>query len=77
MADGPAGEDLCAVICTRKNGETAMEMFDITKDGCCEAKRPGNVKKKKKWKPDCAIAGLFQSLSALASEKCGWKMVHI
>merc|ERR1719414_579496 len=36
-----------------KNGVTAMEMFDISKDGCCEAKRPGNEKKNKKWKPDC------------------------
>jgi len=51
---GPMGEDLFAEICMRKNGVTAMEMFDITKDGCCEAKRPGNEKKNKKWKPDCA-----------------------
>jgi len=51
---GPMGEDLFAEMCMRKNGVTAMELFDITKDGCCEAKRPGNEKKNKKWKPDCA-----------------------
>jgi len=51
---GPMGEDLFAEICMRKNGVTAMEAFDITKDGACEAKRPGNEKKNKKWKPDCA-----------------------
>jgi len=51
---GPMGEDLFAELCMRKNGVTAMEMFDITKDGMCEAKRPGNEKKNKKWKPDCA-----------------------
>jgi hypothetical protein len=51
---GPMGEDLFAELCMRKNGVTAMEMFDISKDGCCEAKRPGNEKKNKKWKPDCS-----------------------
>ena len=45
---GPMGEDLFAETCMRK------EVFDISKDGCCEAKRPGNEKKNKKWKPDCA-----------------------
>merc|ERR1712151_98998 len=51
---GPMGEDLFAEMCMRKNGVTELEVFDITKDGCCEAKRPGNEKKNKKWKPDCA-----------------------
>merc|ERR1712183_183986 len=51
---GPMGEDLFAEMCMRKNGVSAMEAFDITKDGACEAKRPGNEKKNKKWKPDCS-----------------------
>jgi len=51
---GPMGEDLFAEMCMRKNGVSALEVFDISKDGCCEAKRPGNEKKNKKWKPDCA-----------------------
>merc|ERR1712190_165999 len=51
---GPMGEDLFAEMCMRKNGVTALEAFDITKDGACEAKRPGNEKKNKKWKPDCS-----------------------
>jgi hypothetical protein len=51
---GPMGEDLFAEMCMRKNGVTGTEVFDVTKDGCCAAKRPGNEKKNKKWKPDCA-----------------------
>jgi len=31
-----------------------MEVFDVTKDGCCEAKRPKDMKMNKKWQPDCA-----------------------
>ena len=50
---GPMEEDLFAEMCTRKNGVTAMEAFDITKDGAREAKRPRDEKKNKKWKPDC------------------------
>ena len=38
---GPMGEDLFAEMCMRKNGVTAIEAFDLSKDGCCEAKRPG------------------------------------
>lgn len=53
---GPMGEDLFAEICLRKNGVTEIEAFDITKDGACEAKRPGDQKKNKKWKADCAVA---------------------
>jgi len=51
---GPMGEDLFAEMCLRKNGVEEIDAFDITKDGCCSAKRPGNEKKNKKWKPDCA-----------------------
>merc|ERR1712151_332778 len=50
----PMGEGLFAEMCMRKNGVTGTEVFDISKDGCCEAKRPGDMKKNKKWKPDCA-----------------------
>ena len=28
-----------------------IEVFDIIKDGCCTAERPGK-KKKKKWQPE-------------------------
>merc|ERR1712014_390779 len=48
---GPMGEDLFAEMCMRKNGVTGTEVFDITKDGCCQAKRPGNEKKNKTKKP--------------------------
>ena len=51
---GPMGEDLFGKMCMSKNGVTGIEVFVISKDGCCEAKRPGNEKKNKKWKPDCA-----------------------
>ena len=50
---GPIGEDLFAEMCMRKNGVLGIELFDISKDGCCEAKRPANEKKNKKWLPDC------------------------
>lgn len=53
---GPMGEDLFAEICLRKNGVSEIEAFDITKDGACEAKRPGDQKKNKKWKADCSAA---------------------
>merc|ERR1712099_150942 len=42
---GPMGEDLFAEMCMRKNGVEHIDAFDITKDGCCAAKRPGNEKK--------------------------------
>jgi len=51
---GPMGEDLFAEMCLRKNGVTEIEAFDITTDGACEAKRPGDQKKNKKWKANCA-----------------------
>ena len=47
---GPMEEDLFAEMCTRKNGVTAMEAFDITKDGARKAKRATDEKKNKKWK---------------------------
>lgn len=53
---GPMGEDLFAELCLRKNGVSEIEAFDITKDGACEAKRPGDQKKNKKWKADCSAA---------------------
>ena len=49
----PMGEDLFADIGMRKNGVTGTEVFDITKDGCCQVKRPGNEKENGKLKPDC------------------------
>merc|ERR1712039_1159178 len=51
---GPMGEDLFAEMCLRKNGVAMIDAFDISKDGMCEAKRPANMKKNKKWKPDCS-----------------------
>jgi len=51
---GPMGEDLFAELCLRKNGVSEVEAFDISTDGACEAKRPGNEKKNKKWKADCS-----------------------
>jgi len=51
---GPMGEDLFAEICMRKNGVDHIDAFDITKDGCCAAKRPANEKKNMKWSPDCS-----------------------
>ena len=45
---GPMGKDLFAEMCMRKNEVTTVGAFDISKDGCCEAKRPGNEKKNKK-----------------------------
>ena len=34
---GPMGEDLFAEMCMRKNGVIGMEVFDLSKDGCCVA----------------------------------------
>ena len=48
------GEDQFAEMCLRKNGVEELDAFDITKDGCCAAKRKGLEKKNKKWKPYCA-----------------------
>ena len=54
MCNGPMGEDLFAEMWLRKNGVAMLDAFDITQDGMCAAKKPGNLKKSKKWKPDCA-----------------------
>merc|ERR1712190_531611 len=51
---GPMGEDLFAEMCLRKNGVAMIDAFDISQDGMCAAKRPGNMKHSKKWKPDCS-----------------------
>ena len=32
---------------------TGIEVFDLTKDGCCPAKSPGNKKNSKNWKSNC------------------------
>merc|ERR1712183_818161 len=50
---GPMGEDLFAEICLEKNGVNKVEAFDVTTDGACEAKRPADQKKNKKWHTDC------------------------
>ena len=44
---GPKGEDLFAEMCLRKNGVEEIDASDITKDGCCAAKRKGLEKKNK------------------------------
>merc|ERR1712048_919452 len=51
---GPTGEDLFAQICMEKNGVTKLDTFDINNDGACEAKRPLDQRKNKKWHADCA-----------------------
>ena len=48
------GRDLFAEMCLRKSEVAMLHAFDIRQDGMCAAKRPGNLKKSKKWKPDCA-----------------------
>ena len=48
---GHMGKDLFAELCLRKNGVEEIDAFDITKNGCNVANRPGN---EQKWKPDCA-----------------------
>merc|ERR1712003_390025 len=52
---GPMGEDLFAEICMSKNGVHKVEAFDVTTDGACEAKRPTDQKKDKKWHSDCNV----------------------
>ena len=37
-----------------------IEVFDIIKDGCCTAERPG--KKKKKWQPETFLLLLRKCL---------------
>jgi hypothetical protein len=50
---GPMGEDLFAQRCMDDNGVLHTEAFGIAADGACEADRPQNQKKNKKYKPDC------------------------
>jgi len=52
---GPMGEDLFAEICMSKNGVHYVEAFDVTTDGACEANRPLDQKKNKKWHSDCKV----------------------
>jgi len=52
---GPMGEDLFMEICMEKNGVNKVEAFDITTDGACEAKRPTDQAKNKKWHSDCKV----------------------
>ena len=41
---------MAAEMCMRKNGIIAIELFDVSKDGC-EAEKPNNEKTNKKLKP--------------------------
>jgi len=52
---GPMGEDLFAEICMEKNGVDKVEAFDVTTDGACEANRPLDQLKNKKWHSDCKV----------------------
>ena len=44
---GPIGEDLFAEMCMRKNESL---VFDVSKDGCCEAEKSHKMN----WKRNCA-----------------------
>jgi len=50
---GPMGEDLFAQICMDSKGVTKVEAWDLTTDGACEADRPEDQKKNKKYQPTC------------------------
>jgi len=52
---GPMGEDLFMEICMEKNGVHKVEAFDVSTDGACEAKRPTDQAKNKKWHSDCKV----------------------
>merc|ERR1712242_464999 len=47
--------DLFAEICMSKNGVHYVEAFDVSTDGACEANRPLDQKKNKKWHSDCKV----------------------
>merc|ERR1739838_76240 len=47
------GEDLFAQACLDANGVSRGEAFGTKLDGTCEADRPTEEKKNKKWKPAC------------------------
>jgi len=50
----PWGEDLFAQICMDLTHVDKVTAYDITTDGACEAYRPDDEKKNKKWQPDCS-----------------------
>lgn len=50
---GPMGEDLFAQACLDSHGVRRGEAFDSHTDGMCEADRPKDQKKNKKWHPTC------------------------
>jgi hypothetical protein len=50
---GPMGEDLFAQACLDNNGVLRGDAFGTKLDGTCEADRPLDQKKNKKWKPTC------------------------
>merc|ERR1719220_14066 len=51
---GPMGEDLFAQKCMELMGVAKQENFGLTTDGACEADRPTEEKKNKKFIPSCA-----------------------
>jgi len=53
---GPMGEDLFAQVCLDSLGVPRGEAFGSKTDGCCEADRPEEHKKNKKWVPTCTEA---------------------
>jgi len=50
---GPMGEDLFAQTCLDANGVKRGIGYGSKLDGTCEADRPLEEKKNKKWKPNC------------------------
>jgi len=55
---GPWGEDVFIQRCMDHHYVDKVQAFDLTKDGACEADRPTEHKKNKKWKaPDCTVEG--------------------
>jgi hypothetical protein len=50
---GPMGEDLFAQTCLDTNGVKRGIGYGSKLDGTCEADRPEEEKKNKKWKPNC------------------------
>jgi hypothetical protein len=50
---GPMGEDLFAQACLDLNGVKRGQAFGTKLDGTCEADRPVDQKKNKKWMPSC------------------------
>jgi len=51
---GPMGEDLFAQKCMDLLGVAKQENFGLTTDGACEADRPTEERKNKKFVPNCA-----------------------